>query len=156
MSLTSRRYSWAGHRHLFSARAPSKGGWGCPWAQPESMRGGQGRQGEEGNENRRLWDSGLPPSLGPLACLCQVQLPRAGLARQEAAATHTGLAFLAFFSDLTASSWAFRFSANLLAYEEKEGKSSCDGGSEQGRRLPPSSTRGHTLKAELPEKLTDN
>lgn len=56
MSLSPGRYSWSGHRYLFSARASSKGNQGCPWAQSESMRGGQGQQGKEGNENRR--DSG--------------------------------------------------------------------------------------------------
>ena len=88
--------SWAGHKGLSSAQPPAGSSiQGRLGIQPESLRGSQGWQGEEGDEKRR--DSGLPPSLGPLACLCQVQLPGAGLAHQEAATTHTGLAFLAFF-----------------------------------------------------------
>ena len=44
--------------------APSERGWGCPWAQPEIVRGGQGQQREEKDENRK--DAGLSPSPGPL------------------------------------------------------------------------------------------
>lgn len=62
----------------------------------------------------------------------QAQLSRAGLAHQRAAATHTGLAFLAFFSALTASSWAFRFSASLLACEDKGGDPAVMGGASRG------------------------
>lgn len=88
--------SWAGHKGLSTAQPPAGSSIQQRLGlQPESVRGSQGRQGEERDENRR--DSGLPPSLGPPACLCQVQLPGAGLAHQEAAATQTGLAFLAFF-----------------------------------------------------------
>lgn len=55
---------------------------------------------------------------------------------REAVTTHTGLAFLAFFSDLTDSSWAFRFSASLLAYEEEEKDQAVMAASEQGRGFP--------------------
>lgn len=99
---------------------PWKGSRGCPRAQPEcERRPGPAGGGGAWKQNRDLSvtrprSSGLPmPS----------PAPGAGLAHQEAAVTHTGLAFLAFFfSDFTASSWAFRFSASLLACEEEAGR----------------------------------
>lgn len=57
----------------------------------------------------------------PTSC-CHVQLPvRMSNSQGGMAGAHTGLVLLAFFSDLTASSWAFLFSASLLACE-KEGE----------------------------------
>lgn len=72
---------------------------------------------------RRLFSARIPSTLAPLS--------RAGLARQQATTAHTGLAFLAFFSDLTASSWAFRFSASLLACEDRAAGPAVMGGSGQ-------------------------
>lgn len=50
----------------------------------------------------------------------------------EVAGAHTGLVLLAFFSDLPVSSWAFLFSASLLACEKKGGTQERMGESKEG------------------------
>lgn len=106
--------SWeiVGRRRLFSVRIPSNGA-GAAQGPAGSMRGGQAGRGRRGWNQQRLRDSALPPA-GSSPARASPAVPR-WPGHQRAAATHTGLAFLAFFSALTASSWAFRFSASLLA-----------------------------------------
>ena len=52
------------HRHLLGAL--SKGGRGCPWAQPESVSGGQGRQRGEGADN--MWSRSVTTPRPSGAC----------------------------------------------------------------------------------------
>lgn len=47
--------------------------------------------------------------------------PAKSKSQRQMTRAHTGLVFLAFLSDLTASSWAFLFSASLLACEKGRG-----------------------------------
>lgn len=128
--------SWeiVGRRHLFSVRIPSNGA-GAAQGPAGSMRGGQAGRGRRGWKQQRLRDSALPPA-GSLPACASPAVPR-WPGHQRAAATHTGLAFLAFFSALTASSWAFRFSASLLACEDKGGDPSVMGGASRGDAGPP-------------------
>lgn len=109
---------WAGQRPLLcpvTSRELHPRETGAAHRPSQGAREEAQQEGEKGEGNRR--DSGLSPSL-VLWPFVPSPAGRSWPCPSRGCRTHTGRPFLAFFSDFTASSWAFLFSASLLACEE--------------------------------------